>query len=67
MAILDPQGNEVATPPGWHLDVNPRSLLQWCGHWFTFEGVDPEKPEIIFFRYKEPTKSTTRRNNAARN
>lgn len=68
MPILDPQGNEVKTMPEWHKDINLRNLMQWCGHWFTFETIDPNyDPDVIVFRYKEPTKATKRRNNAKRN
>lgn len=66
MAILDAQGRKIVRMPEWHSDVDPRFIMQWRGHWFTFEGIDPSKPDIIFFKYKEPT-SKTRRRNATRN
>ena len=62
MAILDAEGNEVKQMPTWHKDVNPQSLMQWGGHWFTFAGIDPDHdPDVIMFRWKEPTKTTKRR------
>lgn len=66
MTILDAQGKKVKQMPTWHQDVDPRFLMNWRGHWFQFAGIDPEKPDMIFFRYKEPTKSTKRRNDANR-
>jgi hypothetical protein len=66
--ILDKDGHEVKIMPEWHKDVQIMALMQWCGHWFEFAGIDPDHdPDVIFFRYKEPTKSTKRRANAARN
>jgi hypothetical protein len=54
--------------PEWHKDVQIMSLMCWQGHFFTFEGIDPDHdPNVIFFRYKEPTKATKRRNNAGTN
>ena len=67
MALYGADGEKAKPMPHWHQDVNPRSLMQWNGHWFKFEGIDPNHDEnVIFFRYKEPTKSTKRRNDASR-
>jgi hypothetical protein len=58
--ILDAEGKEAKPPPvmpEWHKDVQIMSLMQWCGHWFEFAGIDPDHDvDVIFFRYKEPTK-----------
>jgi len=53
--------------PEWHKDIRPDALIQWCGHWFTFEGIDPDHdPDMMFLRYKGPTKQTKRRQDATR-
>jgi hypothetical protein len=68
MTILDADGQEVKPPPPtpeWHKDVKIGSLMCWQGHWFTFYGIDPEHdPDVIMFKWKEPTKATKRRKNA---
>ena len=68
--IVDASGNEVkqAEMPEWHKDIQPGNLVQWCGHWFTFEGIDPlHDPDVVIFKYKEPTNATKRRNSAEKN
>ena len=68
MPIVDANGKEVKQMPEWHKDVQIMSLMQWCGHWFEFAGIDPDHdPNVVFFRWKEPTKTTKRRKNAKRN
>jgi hypothetical protein len=71
MTILDLNGNEMQQPapmPEWHKDVRVNALMQWQGHWFEYLGIDPvNDPNVIFFKYKEPTKSTKRRKDATRN
>jgi hypothetical protein len=68
VTILDSQGHEVKVMPEWHRDIQTGALIQWCGHWFTFEGIDPDHdPNVVIIKYKEPTGKTKRRNNAARN
>ena len=68
MPLVDANGKEIQTMPEWHQDVRPEVLMQWNGHWFKFYGIDPKHdPNVIFFRYHEPTKTTKRRKNAARN
>jgi len=64
MTIFDAQGRPQM--PEWHKDVNPIFMMQWQGHFFVFEGIDPSKPDVIFFRYKGPTKATQRRRDAAK-
>ena len=65
MTILDRNGNEIKQPepsPSWHKDVNVHALMLWQGHVFEYLGIDPvNDPNVIFFRYKEPTAKTTKR------
>ena len=66
MAILDADGKEVKVMPKWHRDINPRSLMQWGGNWFTFYGIDTDHdPDVVMFKWKEPTKSNKKRRNNA--
>jgi len=46
--------------PGWHYDITPGAMLTWCGNWFEFVGVDPDRPDIVFFRHVNETKNNTR-------
>lgn len=53
--------------PDWHADINPDALVQWCGHWFRFEGIDPNHdPNVMFLKYVGETKTTKRRKDATR-
>jgi len=65
MTILNADGQEVKPPPvmpEWHKDVRINALMCWQGHFFTFAGIDPDHdPNVIFFKYKEPTGKTKRR------
>ena len=65
MTLLDLHGNEIQQPapmPEWHKDVNVHALMLWQGHVFEYLGIDPvNDPNVIFFRYKEPTAKTTKR------
>jgi len=65
MTIVDLNGNEMEQPapmPKWHKDVNVHALMLWQGHVFEYLGIDPvNDPNVIFFRYKEPTAKTTKR------
>jgi hypothetical protein len=65
--LLDEQEREANKRPAWHKDVKIGSLMCWQGHWFTFYGIDPEHdPDVIMFKWKEPTKATKRRENGRR-
>ncbi len=67
MPIVDADGNEIVHTkmPDWHKDIQPESLVNWCGHFFEFLGIDPEHDvNVVVMKYKEPSKSTIRRNNA---
>ncbi len=62
MTILDSQGHEVKIMPEWHRDINKQALFVWCGHFFTFEGIDPDHdPDVVIIKYKEPTGKTKKR------
>ena len=68
--IVDASGNEVEQQkmPDWHKDIKPGNLIMWCGHWFTFEGIDPlHDPNVVIIKWKEPTGKTKRRDNAPGN
>ena len=63
-AIRDAEDAKAKGMPEWHKDVRINSLMCWQGHWFTFAGIDPDHdPDVIMFRWKEPTKTTKRREN----
>jgi hypothetical protein len=60
--IRHPITNEpIGDQPEWHKDIEPRFKLSYCGHWFRFYGIDPAKPDVIFFKYLGPTKQTEKR------
>jgi len=47
--------------PDWHKDINPNGLIPIYGHFFKFEGVDPNKPEVLFMKYEGPSKRRNER------
>ena len=65
MTILDAEGKEAKPEPvmpEWHKDVRINALMCWQGHFFTFAGIDPDHdPDIVMFKWKEPTGKTKRR------
>lgn len=41
MTIVGMDGRPIRVMPDWHRDVAPGTLMQWCGHYFEFLGIDP--------------------------
>jgi hypothetical protein len=61
--IIDISNKKEHKPPpmpDWHMDVASYfgKLIPIMGHFFKIEGIDPNKPDIIFLRHIKPTAKT---------
>jgi len=62
MTIVGMDGRPFVVMPEWHKDIAPGALMQWCGHYFEFIGIDPAHDvNVVFFKYRGPTKARTKR------